>query len=139
MLGAKYRGSVSGAAPLEIQLTASANHPVYVTGFFACGENASGSASKPVLTRPSTPGTGTGTAVALSQSTPAATATLVTSFSGAPSLPAVNVGAFNLPIRLRWTASPGQEFVLGVGGSGLLYAYASGGHTWSGELHWEER
>lgn len=139
MLSHKYKGSVTGAAPLKIQLTASSSHPAYVTGFFACGENAAGSASKPVLTRPSTPGTGSGTAVALSVSAPTATATLITSFSGAPSLPIVNVGAFNLPLRLRWYATSGQEFVLGVGGSGLLYASASGGHTWSGEINWEER
>lgn len=138
MLTHKYKGSVSAAAPLEIQLTASSSHPVYITGFFACGENALGSASKPVLTRPSTPGTGSGTAVALSVSAPAATASVITSFSGGPSLPAVNVGAFNLPLRLRWHATLGQEFVLGVSGTGLLYAYASGGHTWTGELLWEE-
>lgn len=139
MLSHKYKGSVSGAAPLEIQLTASSSHPVFLTGFFVCGENASGSASKPALTRPSIPGTGSGTAVAISPSSPAASATLITSFSGAPSLPAVNVGAFNLPIRLRWTAGFGQEFVIGVGSSGLLYAAAGGGHSWSGEITWEER
>lgn len=139
MLSHKYKGSVSGAAPLEIQLTASSTYPVFLTGFFVCGENASGSASRPILTRPSVPGTGTGTAVAISPSSPDASAILVTSFSGAPSLPSVNVGAFNLPLRLRWAAGFGQEFVIGVDGSALLYAYAGSGHTWSGEITWEER
>lgn len=135
----KYKGGVSGAAPLEIQLTAPATSRVYITGFMVCGENASGSASKPVLTRPSSPGSGTGTAVSLSPSAPAARSTLVTSFSGAPSIPSVNVGSFNLPLRIRWSAAPGHEFILAVNESALLYAYASGGHTYTGELTWEER
>jgi hypothetical protein len=139
MLSHRYKGGISGASPLEIQLSADATHPLYVVGFSAMGENASGSASKPVLTRPSSPGVGTGSALPLSPSSPTASGSLVTSFSSPPSLPSVNVGAFNLPLRLRWMASPGQEVVLGVSGSLLLYAYASGGHTWSGELLWEER
>lgn len=135
----KYKGNVSGVAPLEIQLTAPSTGPVYITGFMVCGENALGSASKPVLTRPSVPGSGSGTPIPLSTSAPTATAVLVTSFSGAPSLPTVNVGAFNLPLRICWSAPPRGEFILPASGSGLLYAYAGGGHTWIGELTWEER
>lgn len=138
MLTNKYKASVAGAAPLQIQLTAT-SIPIFVTGFYACGESGSGSASRPVLSRPSTPGTGSGTAIPLSVSAPAATATVITLFSTGPTLPVVNSGAFNLPMRVVWNAAPKQEFVLGLAGSGLLYADASAGHTWSGELCWEER
>lgn len=135
----KYKGGVSGAAPLQMQITAHVSNPIRVVGFFVCGENSSGSASKPVLTRPSSPGSGTQvTAEKLSPSAPVSGAYLATSFSSPPSLPSVNVGAFNLPLRIRWTAALGQEFVVAQQKDVLLYAYASGGHTWTGEIIWEE-
>lgn len=135
----RFKGGVSGASPLQIQLGTSALTPAYVVGFSAQGENSSGSASRPVLTRPSTPGTGSGSSISFSSSAAPAQSTIITSFSGAPSIPSVSLGTFNLPLRLRWAAMGDGAFIVGVSSYALLYANAAGGHTWSGELIFEER
>jgi hypothetical protein len=134
----QFRGFVSSVAPLLIQI-GSGSTTALITEFSAQGENFVGAASRPTLSRPSTPGVGTGTALALDPAHPAAAAAIVTNFSTLPSLPTPTSGAFNLPIRMRWVAPPRQAFVVQPSAYALLYAVGSGGHLWSGEISWVER
>lgn len=143
---ARFEGSTSGAAPLQLQLSTPATGAgsiVVIVGLRAAGENASGSASHPVVTRPSSIGTGTAQTAQV-RSVPATSspgATFLSSYTSAPSTPSPAKGAFNLPMRRRWEAAPGDGLV--VGGQGvaaalLLFADATGGHTWNGSITWEE-
>jgi hypothetical protein len=132
-----FRGGISGAAPLQIQLGTTSTGWALIRETYACGENALGSASRPTLSRPSVPGVGTGA----SQSTDGrftAQSSIVTAFSSAPSTPSVSSGTFNLPIRETWHAPPGGAFVVGASGFALFYAAAAGGHTWTGNIVFEE-
>ncbi len=63
---------------------------------------------------------------------------LASSFSSAPSVPPVSVHSSNLPMRFSWQAPPTQGFYIVNGAAGLLYGAASGGHSWSCSLEWEE-
>lgn len=135
---ASYRLGVAGAAPLRIQLGTAAMRVAEVHRLTASGENATGTASRPTLSRPAVPGTGTaGTIVSLDgHSTP--TSTGITSFSGAPSTPSVTTGNFNLPVQIDFILPPGRGIVVLPSSFILWYASASGGHTWQGEIEFEE-
>lgn len=143
---ARFEGMASGAAPLQLQLSTTATGAgsvALVVGLRAEGENALGSASHPVVYRPSTVGTGTGvTAEVRSMPATAANAcTFLTTYSGAPSTPTLTSGSWNLPMRVSWVAPPTEAIVVGNQGAIAalgLYALASGGHTWSGAMVWEE-
>ena len=135
---ASFRANVSGAAPLRIQLTAPAGETVRIRAFTAGGDNTAGNAGRPVLFRPSSPGTGTGTGLAIDGTGVSPTSTVVTSFSVVPTDPTANVGAFNLPMEVHVRFPIAEAPMLEAGGTLVLYAGASGGHTWSGELEWEE-
>ena len=132
-----FRATVGGASPLRIQLTAPAGVSLKVLGFAAEGMNTTGAGSRPVLTRPSVAGTGSGVAVPLDGHS-VAQATVVTSFATPPTDPAVTSGSWDLPlaVRRRWTLVEAPTVL--PGGSIMLYAAASGGHNWSGEIEWEE-
>lgn len=144
---ARFEGMTSGAAPLQLQLSTTATGAgsvALVVGLKAEGENATGSASHPVVTRPAVIGAGT-PATADVRSSPSSAGlnacTFLNTFSSAPSTPSVSSGAFNLPHRVSWMADPKEAIV--VGGQGaiaalLLYATASAGHLWSGAIVWEE-
>lgn len=136
---ATFKGGISGAAPLQIQLGTSATVPAVITGFTASGDTTAGTASRPAISRPSTPGAGTGTAVAISPSSAVASSSVITAFSSGPSIAGVTTGGFNLPLRLNWRAAAGAGFVVGISSFALLYAAAGAGHTWTGELRWEEK
>lgn len=142
----RFEGGAQGAAPLQVQLSTSASGAgsvAHVVGYRANGETTTGSASRPILSRPSTIGTGSSVSADL-RSIPVGASpacTLITSFSGSPSVPGVTEGTFNLPIRISWLGNPEDAIVVGSQGAAaalLLYATASGGHTWSGVLVWEE-
>lgn len=135
---ALYKAARSGAAPLLIEVRNTSSGMVEVLGMSAAGESTSGSASRPVLYRPSSGGSGSGSAVCLSGSTTAAS-TVITSFTANPSLPAVTSGSFNLPIRVRWVSTPGNGMILDLSASVVLYAVGNSGHTWNGEILFEER
>ncbi len=141
---ARFEGSTSGAAPLQIQVSTTSGNVLVVVGLRASGENASGSASHPLVTRPSTIGTGTGVTAEVRSVPATATphATFLSSFSSAPSLPnSPGSGAWNLPLRTRWEASSKDGIIVGSQGASaalLLYALGSGGHTWTGGITWEE-
>jgi hypothetical protein len=136
---ALYRGVVTSASPLLIQIGTGAATAL-LTEFSAQGENALGAASRPTLSRPSAPGIGTGTVpqVVNHWAFPPVS-TITTTFSDLPSLPSPSSGAFNLPIKVRWVAPPSQAFVVYPSGYALLFAVATGGHLWSGEIGFDER
>lgn len=142
----RFEGGATGQAPLQIQLSTTASGTgsvALVVGYRATGENALGSTSRPILSRPSTLGVGSTTVSNLRSIpiglTPACN--LLSQFSSAPSLPGVNEGTFNLPLRINWMTNPEDAIVVGTQGAEaglLLYASASGGHTWTGAIVWEE-
>lgn len=142
----RFEGGTSGAAPLRIQLatTASGDGSVAsVIGWSVAGENTSGAASRPIISRPSSIGTGTGQTPEVRSRPSSATPNceLLTTFSGAPSVPAVSEGSFNLPIVVSWLGNREDGVIVGSQGASaalLLYASASGGHTWTGAIIWEE-
>lgn len=139
---ARFSGTVANAAPLIIQVRAATTGTGSYCSLFAikvAGQSSSGSASRPTLFRPATPGTGTGQTPELRSRVPAtAGATLLTSFTANPSLPTVNLGSFNLPIRVGWMMSPRDGVVFANNGAVVLYQNASGGHTIEGSVSWEE-
>lgn len=134
---ARFRIGTSAAAPLRIQLGTS-SVLAEVTAFIACGDNSSGSASRPVFTRPSTPGSGTGTTICISGIGISSQTAGITSFSVAPSVPAVTTVSMNLPIRIMTRMEKGRGIIIPANSYGLLYADAQGGHTWTGEVEFEE-
>lgn len=149
---ALFKGATFSAAPLRIQVTAPAGAPIYVVGFNAAGEDARGATSRPILTRPSTLGSGTGTAIPVSPTGPPtlstpegmpttgnAQATVVTSFRSSPSVPSVHIGSYNLPMRVVWQVPLSQAMVVPASDGVLLYALTVGSHTWCGEITWEEK
>lgn len=140
---ARFSGGAYDAAPLIVQVKSTASGQgslLTVFGVKAEGQNSTGSASRPVLYRPGTLGTGTPSAPQLRGPNPAAVsaAELLTSFSANPSLPSVGSGAFNLPIRVSWMTNPKSGVIAMSGGGLALYQNASGGHAISGSLFWEE-
>lgn len=140
---ARFSGGLSDAAPLIVQVKASATGPgsyLSVFGVKAEGQNATGSASRPVLYRPGTPGTGTGATPQVRGRNPGAvsSAELLIAFTANPSFPSVGSGAFNLPIRVSWMTNPSTGVIVAAGGAIVLYQNATGGHQISGELFWEE-
>lgn len=132
-----FRASVGGAAPLRIQLTAPAGLSLRVLGFAAEGLNTNGTASRPIMFVPSTAGSGTGTALP-SDGHSISQAVVVTNFSIPSSNPSVTASVANLPIQIRRRWDRVQAPIVPPGGSIVLYAAASGGHNWSGEIEWEE-
>ena len=134
---ARFKTTVSGAAPLRIQLSTSSTCPAEVVEVSAGGENTSGSASYPTLSRPSTPGSGTGVVLPLDPGS-SSTCTAVTTFTVAPTTPSVSSGSFNLPLRMFWLFPPGMGLIVPILSHVLLFADATAGHTWSGELTWRE-
>lgn len=143
---AAYRFAVGALAPLQIQLGPVVAAPLNagvarIREAAAYGENAIGTASNPILVRPSVIGTGTQIFVApLDPGGASSTFQLITSFSSAPTHFTPASGPVTLPITRRIVFPRGSEFIVyGPSAAALLYANASGGHTWSGELAWEEK
>lgn len=142
----RFIGSTSNADPLLIQLEAVSKVDV-VVAFSACGENQAGFTTRPTISRPDIPGTASsaGTAVIYSPSGVASGSELLTSFATAPSLPAPGeaISGPRLPLRVHWQADPRNGFVVPLGGFICLSAITGsgvfGGHTWMGELVWEEQ
>lgn len=149
-----YKASQTAAAPLLMQLSTgyaigaaelhTPNRTCFIVELAAEGETASGAASRPVLYRPSSPGTASVSLVPIpvdpasfveSPASHTQVPTLVvTSFSVSPSLPVLPSGSYNLPMNIRWVAPPKQAIVVYGNASVVFYAAASGGHTWSGEM-----
>lgn len=136
---ARFKASRSLQTPLRIQLGTTSSGYIEVVGVISEGENSKGIASRPVLSRPSTPGKGTGVAQKLDPRSPAAMTAVVTNFNVAPSYPSVDIGSFNLPQRVEWRATQGNGCIVGPSDYVLFYAFASNGHTMTGEIEWEEQ
>lgn len=134
-----YRATALSQAPLLIQLGTDPSTIAWVTEFFVSGLGSSGSASHPVLSRPSVPGTGTPVGASPLDRGSASGSNYITSFSVNPSLPSVTSGSFNLPIRRRWTVPLSQAFVVLPSSYLLLYQNCTGGYQADGEITWEEK
>lgn len=135
---ARFKISARSKTPLRVQLATPANVIASVQGIGAYGENAVGRASRPVITRPSTAGKGKGVILSTDNSGITSQLSGITIFSTAPSYPQVNIGSFNLPMSIYVTLAPGGGIIMLPSSFLLLYAFASGGHLWSGELEFEE-
>lgn len=144
MGNARFAGSESLQAPLRLQLLAPASTGAIgiLVGIRAVGDNSLGSASRPVVTRPSTIGVGNNSPPEIRGSASTVPrCTFLTAYSTAPFTPILTTGSYNLPIEVSWQVDTEEGIV--VGGQGvdtalLLFAAASGGHTWTGEMVWEE-
>lgn len=146
---ALFKGAVSKASPLLIQVTAPSTGPIHVMEWSAYGETGAGATSHPVIFRPSLHGTGFGVAIpwappgkpeAPDTTTAQAVSEVVTRFATLPSLPIVNVGSYNLPIRRKWAAPTNdQRIVVPADRAICLYARTVSPHEWSGEITWEEK
>jgi hypothetical protein len=135
----RWAADAFNAAPLLIQLTSGATNSAIIIGAKATGESDTGTASRPVLYRPSTLGTGVDIQPRRFGQPPyAPTSTLITTFATSPSTPVVNLGAGPVPIRTTWMTDKDNGIVIALGGAICLYANAAGGHLWSGEMIFEE-
>jgi hypothetical protein len=137
-----FEGGVSEASPLLIQLLTPPDKMAKVREWYACGNNATGGASRPILYRPSVPGNiaGIHPPPVLSHSgvsTPNVCA-FNTFFVTPPATPPVSISNFLLPIRVKWMAGRDQEYLVGFGEAVVLYAQATAGHSWSARFVWEE-
>jgi len=140
---ARFTGNASNQAPLIIQVKSNSSGAGSYGVCFAIsveGQSATGSASRPCLYRPSTPGSGTAQTpqVRGRQAGSVSSCSLITSFTSSPSLPSVSLGAFNLPIKVSWMVDPTEGFVFMFGEAIALYQNASGGQLINGALSWEE-
>lgn len=142
-MAARFVAATEGAAPLILQVESpSTTSLLRVYRFEASGNSSTGTASRPALYRPSSKGTGISNIAASLTSIATPTASAYASFSVNPTLPGLTTFSSNLPMRIEWIASHGAELIaagtpVGVG-CVVLYAGASGGHTWRGEINWEE-
>jgi len=140
-----YTAQTSGQAPLIFQLATktlpSDPKTLLLFEINASGENISGSASFPVISRPAVSGVASSTlpvvslnhsGAILSQAAPAV------AFSSPPTLPPVSSGPFYLPIIFDIRLPEGSECIVQTSNVLLLYAAASGGHTWTAGMTWEE-
>lgn len=137
---ARFSVEVADQAPLLVQIKSIPSGYCSVFAAQTAGQNASGSTSRPVLYRPSAPGVGTGQIAEIRGRVPGETpaSECLTSFTSSPSLPTVNVGSFNLPIRVSWMTDPINGIIISNGGALALYQAATGGHVLNGGLSWEE-
>jgi len=138
---ASYRFTVGAQAPLQIQLGPSATTTVValIREAAAFGETLVGTASDPILVRPSSPGSGVNIFVApLDPGGPTSSFPIIHSFSTAPTHFTPAGGPVVLPVTRRYVFPRGAEFVIYGSAAALLFATAGGGHTWTGELAWEE-
>jgi hypothetical protein len=139
----RYSGSVNAANPLIIQVQSTSSGAGSVASLFAIkaeGQNSTGSASRPVIFRPLTPGSGTAQTPEIRSrlSNEPASCTLLTTFTSSPSLPTVNLGAFNLPIKVSWMVDSLDGIIFSNGGAIALYQNTSGGHKVAGNVSFEE-
>lgn len=144
----RFSGSAYDKAPLLIQIRATTSGSGSVGVVFAAqaaGTSTTGSASRPVLYRPSTPGTveeqsalQTAEVRGGSAGDVSRCALSTTVFSVNPSVPSLPTTISALPIRTSWMTNPKHGIVFMNGGAVILYATASGGYTWNGALSWEE-
>lgn len=134
---AVYRLAVAGQGPLRMQLGAvPSNRLVKLLEVAAHGETTAGTSTSPVLSRPSTVGTGTNIFAQGADST--AVCPVIVTFSSAPSVPATGGSLPALPARKRIVFPPRSTPLVYPAAAILLYASVSGGHTWTDELTWEE-
>lgn len=137
----RFIGTAANQAPLLIQVTSGAGSTSVCFGIEVAGQSSTGTASRPVLWRPSTLGTGT---AQLPESRgegsfgATSSATLLTAFGTSPSLPVVSTGAFNLPMKISWLVDPSDGVVFALGGAVALYQNAAGGHQINGSVTWED-
>lgn len=134
-----FSGGVAGAAPLMLQLKTPASTWARLRMAAAGGEATTGSCSRPNLSYPSTIGTASTTVTPRSLS-PGWTALceLGSQFSLSPSTPGGSSFSGNLPFYFHFQAAPGTGLLVEPSSALLFYASASGGHTWTGYLEWEE-
>ncbi len=138
----RFKGGDSNLSPLKLQLTTNGSSVVLTEWRAAlqCEQNTAH--SRPVLSRPSIPGTtiaktnatcvnGVGTAASY----------VISQFNSEPSLPAVASMLYNMPsyISYQYQAPERAGLVAYDGQALLLYALASPGGAWDGELVWEEK
>src|SRR5260221_11717031 len=128
---ALYKGGVSSAAPLRIQLSTSSTVCAFVKQVSAFGETSSGSASRPVLFSASSAGIGSGIAQPLDGAGEVAATSVITSFSTPPSDPSVSTFSSKLPMSLFIIYPRRSEVVVLPSGHLNLYASATGGHSWT--------
>lgn len=141
MLGTAFTGGTSLQAPLRLQLRVPSGQTARLYSILAAGDNATGQASRPSLSRPGTLGSGNSILVHPTQNVGVSRCTLSDTFSVAPSLPSLNIGSYALPIIARWEAPRGGGIICGTQNMDaglLLFSNATAGHTWSARLTWEE-
>lgn len=133
-----FRCGISGAAPLRVQLGTNSSTYIEITTINAFGETTTGSASRPVVTHPTNPGSGTGTVVGIDSPVAVSGVDGITAFTVAPSNPTVSTFSANLPMRIHTRTPKGSGYIVPPNSYALLYAVGNGGHTWTGSLEWEE-
>lgn len=136
----RFTAGAEAQTPLIVQVQAGATNWGVVVGIRATGQETSGSASRPVLYRPSTPGTPSPSQTPELRSFPdgaVSLSTAATSFSANPTLPTLNLLSANLPMRCAWMCDPADGVVFGMSGAIVLYQNASS-HTINGSLTWED-
>lgn len=139
-----FSARVEGAAPLLAQLETSTSY-VVVTGLDACGANALGSTSRPILYRPATPGLWDGfhpiAPTKVSGVTPS-NSSFVTVFSAPPSTPSLPTSSVKVPFQILLRLPVEQGIVIldstSRENAAVLYANTAGGHAWNATLIWEE-
>lgn len=143
MASPRFRVSVAKKAPLRIQAQPPTGGYLEVLSADVGGDTKVGSASRPVLTFPSTIGKGTSMVpTCLTFPTKASNATAVSVFTSAPSYPIVNLIADGLPYSTKIEFPRGHGImVMGSDAAILLFVAtppSSTLHTLSGGIEWEE-
>lgn len=135
---ASFRYQCSGQAPLKVQLGAATGITGTVREVAFYGENTTGVGYEPTVYRPSTIGTGSNIFQQSLDLGVTASLPIIISFSGAPSAANTTPALPSLPGFVQIAFPSNAGLVVGYGGALVLYANATGGHTWAAELHWEE-
>lgn len=141
-MSARFSSGLTGQAPLQLQLgdpNALATSTAWVSEVEAFGETETGSASQAAISYPGTPGQGPSVSVNNGIQDSAWKVIGGSGYTVAPSTPSLSVSATNLPIRKRLLLPRGSEILVLPDRSFLLFANATGGHTWEGRIVWEER
>lgn len=137
----RFKGGDLSLSPLKLQLTPDGGNVALVEWRASLQCETGSPHSRPVISRPSIPGTTITKVAAIPvDGFGSSSAFVISQFDTAPSLPSVSTMTYAMPsfISYQWQAGQGGEIIALDGGALLLYALAGPGGSWDGEMVWED-
>jgi hypothetical protein len=135
-----FKGGANNLSPLKLQLTPDGESLSLVEWRASLGAETGAAHSRPILSRPTVPGTTISKVASVPVNGVGTTNGFVISqFDTAPSLPSAGTMTYSIPsfVSYQWQAPPREGLVVYDGNALLLYALAGAGGSWDGEMVFE--